>query len=147
MSDDVAGALIDELGRLNERLTKAVAGLSVADLDRALGQDLNSIAVIVTHATGSEIGWLHLAAGRPLRRDRDAEFRVHGKTAEELAVTIDRANATAPELVRAGVAAGLGTTRRARDRDVTVAYALHHAVIHLAEHVGHVEMTRQLIAR
>ncbi|HYY54039.1 MAG TPA: DinB family protein [Candidatus Dormibacteraeota bacterium] len=147
--DDAAGeALIRLFSRANERLRKAVAGLDPAALDRVLAPDTNSIAVLVTHSARSEMGWLHVAAGRPFERVREEEFRVRGKTARDLAEVIDRAADAMPDLVRAAIAGGLDTTRRTRDgRDTSAADALFHALEHLTEHVGQIELTRQLVTR
>lgn len=148
MTDPLAEAFIRGFASHNERLRKALAGLDGATLDRALGPETNSIAVLVAHATGSELGWLHLAAGRPFDRDRDSEFRTGGQSAGDLAVRIERTSSAIPGLVEAAVAGGIGAARRTRDgREVTAGYALVHALEHLAEHVGQVELTRQLVTR
>jgi uncharacterized damage-inducible protein DinB len=146
LSDGLARTIVERFAAHNDRLRRAVAGLTPQALDRALGPDTNSMAVLVAHVTGSELGWLHLAAGRPFERDRDAEFRTAGKTAADLERMIDRADVAMPDLVRGAIAGGLGTARRTRDgKDVTAGYALVHALEHLAEHVGQLELTRQLV--
>lgn len=144
--DAVSDALIDELAWLNGRLRNAIAGMTSADLDRTLGPDTNSIAVLVAHVTGSELGWLHRAAGQTYARDREAEFRTRGMSAADLERMIDVAAKAAPELIRAAVAGGLETVRGKHDgRDVPAIFSILHAINHLAEHVGHVELTRQVI--
>ena len=143
----LAAAFVEQFAQHNERLRAAVRGLSPASLDRSPGPEMNSIAVLVAHATGSELGWLHVAAGRPHERDREAEFRTRAKDAAELEAMIDRASRAIPDLVRATLAGNLDTVRRSTpDREITAGFALVHALEHLAEHVGQVELTRQLVA-
>lgn len=148
MSESLAAALVESFDELHDRLRKAVDGLDDAAVDRDVGPETNSLAVLVTHACASELDWLHVAAGRVMERDRPAEFATKGKTAREIARAIDRAAAGMPELVRAAVAGGLGTARRPRaGAERTAAWCVLHALDHLAEHVGHVELTRQLVTR
>lgn len=144
------GAAADELAwelrGLHERLRKTIDGLDPDTLDRAPAQDANSIAVLVTHAIGSELGWLHLAAGRAHERDRSSEFAVRGRRADDLARVVDGADALANELIAAAFAAGLDTPReRPNARPVTVLFCVTHAIAHTAEHVGHAELTRQVV--
>ncbi len=138
-------ALLESYAALHRRLRETVTGLDQRALGWTPALGANPIAVIVTHALGSQVDWLQRAAGREHGRDRDAEFRAGGRSAVELLADVERAEALVPELVRAAVAAGLDTVRRTRDgREVSVLYCLVHAIEHTAEHVGHVELTRQL---
>lgn len=147
MSSAAAAELVWELSGLHRRLREVLEGVPVELLDRAPAADANSIAVLVTHAIGSVMGWLHLAAGRPHQRDRDSEFVVRGRSSDDLIRLIDEADRMAPELVQAAFDAGMETLReRPGARAVTVAYCLTHAAAHTAEHVGQAELTRQIIA-
>lgn len=139
--------LVWELSGLHRRLRETIKALPAELLDRAPADGANSIAVLVTHALGSEMGWLHLAAGRAHERDRPSEFAVRARSPGDLVRAVDEADRAAPELVQAAFAAGLETLReRPGARAVTVSYCLTHAAAHTAEHVGHAELTRQLIA-
>lgn len=141
-----ADELVWELRGLHDRLRKTTDGLDPGTLDRVPVPDANSIAVLVTHAIGSELGWLHLAAGRAHERDRSSEFVVRGRTSAELGRILDEADATATELIRLAFEAGLETLReRPGARPVTVSFCVTHAIAHAAEHVGHAELTRQLL--
>jgi uncharacterized damage-inducible protein DinB len=143
---DVLDEYLWELSGLNRRLREVAQGLTSEQLDRAPANDANSIAILVKHAVGSELGWLHLAAGRAHERDRDSEFATKQVEAADLARAVDDAERVAPDLVRAAFAAGLETTReRPGARPVTVAYCLTHAATHLAEHIGHAEVARQVV--
>lgn len=147
MVSAVADELLWELGGLHRRLRETVDATPPDLLDRSPADDASSIAVLVTHALGAEMGWLHLAAGRVHARDRASEFSVRATTAGDLMRTVDAADRMLPELVLAAFADGLETQReRPGARPVTVGYCLTHAVAHTAEHVGHAELTRQLLA-
>lgn len=144
----VAEALVRLFEEHHGRLRRVVEGLGADALDQVLAPETNSIAVLVTHTCGSELDWLHIAAGRSMERERAAEFRTRKRNAADLAATVDRASSILPELVRAAVAGGLDTTRRTRrGREVSAAWCLMHALEHTAEHVGQVELTRQLVTR
>jgi uncharacterized damage-inducible protein DinB len=141
----VADEILWELSGLHRRL-REVASATPA-LDRKPTEEANSIAVLVTHAIGAELAWLHLAAGRSHTRDRATEFAVSAATAQELIRAVDEAERIAPDLVRAAFSDGLETQRDRPDaRPVSAGYCLTHAVAHTAEHVGQAELTRQLLA-
>ncbi len=146
--DPVAAALVASFATLHERLRKAVSGLDRDALDRVLAPETNSIAVLAAHACGSQLDWLHVAAGRTMARDRAAEFATRGRESAELVALVDRAASAVPELVEAAVGGGLGSPRRTRDgRELSAASCLAHALDHTAEHVGQIELTRQLVTR
>ena len=138
--------IVGELTWLHRRLRETITDLPADLLDRAPGDGANSIAVILTHTLGSEASWLHRAAGRDFTRDRDGEFRVRGRGREELLRLIDQADGSVGELVRAALADGLEAWRERADLEPrTVAFCLAKVISHLAEHVGHAELTRQLL--
>ena len=148
MTVTLADTFIRQFEGHNQRLRKAIEGLDPETLDRVIAPETNSIAVLIAHVSGSELGWLHLAAGREFKRDRAAEFRTRSKTAAELAAMIDRAARLMPDLVRGAIDGGLETVRRRRENEeLTAGYSLIHALEHLAEHVGQIELTRQLVTR
>lgn len=146
MREPAAGIAAEYL-ELNDRLRTLAGPLDTERLDRAPADGENSIAVLVAHTTGSELGWLTLAAGRAHARDRDAEFRTRGRSAADLVGLIDAADALIPELVEAAVAAGLEAMRETTGgKHWTVARAIAHSLAHTAEHVAHAELTRNLVA-
>lgn len=132
--------------RLYNDIKQALDGLPEQALDWSPAPDVNSIAVLVAHAAGS--GRMYIgekAGGTLMSRDRDAEFRTHGRSAAELVALLDEnlnlartvfANLTLEELERTA-----GTTRSGTG--YSVAWALLHQLEHLAQHVGHIQITRQ----
>jgi len=105
------------------------------------GEDTNSVAVLATHSLHSTHSWLSTALGEPLPdRDRDSEFRVNADDPAALIDLFDRE----PTM-------DWGTIRRTHTRpdasdaiEVPAAWALLHAIEHLREHLGQMQLTRQL---
>ncbi len=147
--DQLAATIAREFDDLHRRMREAIDGLDQAALDWSPMAGTNSMDVLVTHTLGSSVEWLHAAAARPMptARDREAEFRVAGQGAPTLIAEIDRVRAIIPELLQAAKAGDFFATR-VRPRDGQTATALWmalHALEHTSEHVGHLEMTRQLL--
>jgi uncharacterized damage-inducible protein DinB len=143
--DVLANEVLDEFGRLHDRMRAVVRDLDEAALSRTPADGENSIAVLVTHTLGSELGWLHRAAGSPFQRDRDAEFRAKASS-ESLRASIDATEQQVTGLIEATDTAGLATMRKMGDgSDATAGFCLTHALAHTAEHVGHAELTRNLL--
>jgi uncharacterized damage-inducible protein DinB len=104
----------------------------------------NSPAVLATHLAGSEIQWMkEVIGGKPIQRDRDAEFRTKGKTLAELQAGLDSAAQATREVLSSLKPAQMDETRRRRDRDVTVRWSILHVIEHFAVHLGHLQLTRQ----
>jgi len=128
-------------------ILKAVDVLPSAALDWVPGKEMNSINVLVFHLTGAEQYWISdVAAQTPSQRDRDAEFNVHGVDVSVLKKRLED-NIT----LAAGVLDTLNLTDlespriSPRDgREVTVAWALLHALEHSMLHLGQIQLTRQL---
>lgn len=146
--DGLAQGLLDQLADLHKRMRAVVEGLGEATLNAAPKEGENSIAVLVTHSLGSELDWLHRAAGLPFERDRKAEFRARASS-EQLRSLIADAEAQLERLAAAALEAGSSTEREVTGTrgtgTVTVGYCIAHALSHTAEHVGHAELTRQLL--
>jgi uncharacterized damage-inducible protein DinB len=125
----------------------ALEGLPPAALDWTPGPDMNSISVLVFHLTGAERYWIgDVAAQDPKERDRDAEFRVRDVGMEVLKKRLTDNLEYARSTLNSFTIQDLETTRvSARDgREITVAWALLHALDHANVHLGQIEITRQL---
>jgi uncharacterized damage-inducible protein DinB len=109
--------------------------------------------VIATHTLGNVRAWvLGICCGQPIDRDRAAEFASSG---EDAAPLIERARALGREIEAAFAtldAGSLDELREARQnlwgagttRPVTGREAILHALEHAANHIGHIEITRDL---
>jgi hypothetical protein len=135
-------------------LRKAVEGCTADELNRRpAGEDTNGLAVLVTHTLHSTRAWLSLAVGAPLPdRDRPAEFAVVVDDPAAFLATFDEFAADCRTLLdpEAPFDAGRTGTAPWRGGDlaqepVTAAWALLHAIAHLREHVGHAQLTRQVV--
>ena len=154
MPDATIAAARDIVGDSLAELRTAVEGCTVEQLNRRpAGDDTNGLAVLVTHTLHSTRAWLSLAVGAPLPdRDRPAEFVVVVEDPAAFLATFDEFAADCRALLDADAPfepARSGTAPwRAGDRarePVTAAWALLHAIAHLREHVGHAQLTRQVV--
>jgi len=141
---------------------------AMADILTALGDDLanrrpdlpgaNSCYAIVNHCIGVVDYWAgSFIAGERIPRDRDGEFTASGSVAELL----DRLAALQrrfPDWVRVAVTDGIrnrdladgvrgGTTRTSVLATATPEWTLLHILQDIAQHVGQMEVTRDLLLK
>ena len=128
-------------------IIQTIDGLPSEALDWVPGKDMNSITVLVFHTSGSVRFWIgDIVAQEDSNRDRDAEFRARDVEVDvlkkRLADNIEYARTALENMSLQD----LETTRvRPSDgRELTVTYALLHALEHAREHLAHIQMTRQL---
>lgn len=103
--------------------------------------------MIITHIAGTERYWLgDVVAGAPSGRDREAEYRVRNIKVCELEAHLQESLAYVGDVLANLGLGDLGTARISprNDQEVTVAWALNHALKHTAIHLGHIQITRQL---
>lgn len=152
-NDPILIAARENIGGSLSEIRKAVAALTPDQLNaRPAGEGSNPLGVIAIHALGSTRSWLALATGAPLPpRDRPAEFRTVVEHADAFVADVDVQIAAILGLIdtaepfdpsRTGVATWTGASA---DDPVTAAWALQHALAHLGEHVGHAQLTRELL--
>lgn len=138
---------LDRLEGLHHRLTAALEGLPQQAIDWAPGEEMNSIGVLIAHIAGAERYWIgDVVAGDESGRVRATEFETVGMDRDSLLARLDEVLAHSR-----GVLAGLSEEQLAEERvsprvdeRFTLGWSLLHALKHTAEHVGQVEMTRQL---
>ncbi len=157
MADATIDAARDILDDSLAELRKAVDGSSAEELNlRPAGDDTNGLAVLVTHALHSTRSWLSLATGaEPPPRDRPAEFRVVVDDADDFLTWFDATAGECRAILDAAAtfepaSTGIPSWRfdgldPGDHEPVTAAWALQHALAHLAEHVGHAQLTRQVV--
>ena len=139
-------AYLERLDTLYDDIAHAVDGLPQAALDWTPGPEANSIAVLIAHTAGSVRFWIGEKAGaRTVVRDRSSEFQVAGLEAapllQLLAESATLAHAVLDDLTIADLGRPAGTWHTGRAIDV--AWALWHALEHVAQHTGHIQITRQ----
>lgn len=140
-------AYLNRLEDLHRDLNRAVDGLPAEALNWSPRAEMNSIAVLAAHSAGSERYWIgDVIARDDSRRDRAAEFRMRASGAAELVARLDAAFAYSRSVVEQLTVSDLDEKRIApRDRrEVTVAWALLHALEHIAVHLGHMQVVHDL---
>jgi hypothetical protein len=140
-------ALADRFHELHGDIQRDLDALPPQALDWKPGPEMNSISVIIVHLTGAErflVG--DVVMQESSNRDREAEFRIAGMSKADL---IQRINDTEVYLRAAFEKLSLSDleTERIHPRhgnQVSVSWAILHALEHTATHVGHINLTVQL---
>jgi len=132
---------------LHREIEQALQGLPQEALDWVPGPDMNSLNVLVTHLTGAERYWIgDVAMGDISHRDREAEFRIQGLSAEDLIERLRTMDSYCQTALNALEPSDLEAVR-ASPRDggrFTVTWSLLHALEHTAIHLGHIQMVSQM---
>ena len=155
--DPVTAAAHSMLTTNNADLRATVLGLDAEALNRTPAPDTSSIAVLVAHAVSSTRVLVDAALTGRMNRDqymtvdRPAAFATRDVDAARLLALLDDLDATiarlAAEAPADGYAGNVAFERAHEGAPRTRAWSLIHAVEHLREHVGHAQLTRQLIER
>ncbi len=154
MSQETA-AYANVLAQLARDIIAQLEGLSDDELNHPVPlPEANTIAAIATHAVGAGEYWtLVLLGGQDIPRDRPAEFRAVGH-GPDLIARYERWVAALRELLADLPEAALGPLpnppagRRLAaigDAPITGRDCLLHAIEHTATHLGHIQLTRQLV--
>ncbi len=144
----VTNAVLVLFEQLHDQLRDEITGLDLEGLNWAPMEGANSISTIVTHLVGSEAETIRTVAGLPSGRIREAEFSAAMRTSGELFDLIDEAD----DLI--AVARGHINAERL---EATLALPtlpptelrtgltwLVGNYGHAREHLGHVQLTKQL---
>ena len=138
---------LERLDTLHHEINKAFEGLQQEALDWVPGQGMNSLAVLVFHTAGSLRYWIGDVAGDdPSGRDRPAEFLTRGVDLNALNGRLAESFAYAHDFLPTLRFEDLSSIRTSplTNRQVTIGWALAHALEHTALHTGHIQLTRQL---
>ena len=134
------------LQRLHNDAYIAFEDLPEEAMDWTPAPEINSFSTLVTHLTGAERYWIGDVAGEePSGRIRAQEFETRGLDSSTLKKrlqdsfdhaksTLDRLTTLELDQERLGSMDG---------REVTVGWALAHALEHTALHIGHIQILRQ----
>jgi hypothetical protein len=145
--DAIFVALDDRLQSLFHEFDIVLEGLPVAALDWVPGPGFNSLTVLATHAAGATRYWIgDVVAGDSSGRVRASEFQTSGVESAALRQQSAEVSAYCQKTVASLTLADLDRVcdTTMEPGKCTVAWALLHAVEHLAMHVGHAQITRQL---
>jgi Protein of unknown function (DUF664) len=149
-----AASIATLLERLSHDMLAQLDGILERDLNRTLAlPETNSLYALATHTLGAGEYWtLVMAGGRDIPRDRPAEFRATGAYAD-LVARCERWLADLRDVLDQLPAAELDRVvdiaevhRRPWMGDpFTVRDCLLHALEHTALHLGHIQLTAQLL--
>jgi uncharacterized damage-inducible protein DinB len=148
MMETVLARLYDHFRLLHESCKAAMSDLEPDSLDWTPGEEMNSIAVLMTHIAGSERFWIgDIAMQEPSGRDRPAEFLVKGKDAAQLIGLLDSALTYIQGAFERLTMEDLGQARTSPldGKSYDVIWSIGHSLTHTALHVGHIQLTRQLL--
>jgi len=143
-------AYLTDLGELRDQVKSLLEGLPPQALDwRPIEGEgelaTNSLTAMVVHLVGSETYWMkEVIGGKKIVRDRDAEFVTKGLSVSELQTTIVATAKMTVEILSILTEKPLEEVRKWRDRSVSVRWCILHVIEHYAQHLGHMQLTRQL---
>ena len=123
------------------KISRCLDTLSETDVWWRPNAASNSIGNLVLHLDGSTRMWIvGVAGGRPVARDRAAEFAERGPIAKGELLAKLRATMSEVDEVLAQLDPATLLERRARSsrEEVTVLWAILHAVEHFAMHTGQI---------
>lgn len=141
---------LHRIENLRGQICDLVAGLPAEALnwrpiESSKDHAMNSLAVMATHVAGAEHFWIGEVIGRlPATRNRDAEFVTQVDSTAPLIERLDAVGRQTREIFATLSEADLSGVRTARDKEVTVRWAMLHVVDHTALHLGHMQITYQL---
>jgi hypothetical protein len=138
------------MNELREQIKSLLEGLPEEALDwRPIEGEgelaTNSLAAIATHLAGSGRYLIkEVIGGQPIHRDREAEFITRGVNASALKASLDAAAKVAEGILSPLTADQMEENRKYRDRTAKVRWIILHVMEHTAQHLGHMQLTRQL---
>ena len=144
MADSLPTEIRPFLHQGHAALRQLLAGLTAATLDWKPGSETNSIAALVTHAMDAERHLTAVVADVVLERDREAAFRVEGRTAAELIELIDATERDVDGHLARITPDRLAVTIVRPNRTATGAGWLLVVAAHSREHLGQATLTCQL---
>lgn len=133
------GSFVTAVGQLDDEQVNRAPNLPGA----------NTPFQITVHAMGAARWWTeHIVCGHPSSRDRTGEFAAAGTVADAVETaehTMAMLEQLRPELESATSLANEARTSDPLDADWTVGAALIHAYEELAQHLGHLQITVDLV--
>lgn len=137
----------DRLNALHDDIKAALDGLPAEALDWQPGPDMNSITVLVVHSMGAERYWIGDVIAQDFSgRERDEEFKAQGWPHDKLVARMDEVLAHSQAVLDNMTPADLtAVCQSPRDgRRYMAGWSLFHALEHLAQHSGHIQIMRQM---
>lgn len=133
---------------MHEDCKAVLRDLTQEELDHTPGEGMNSLAVLAAHIAGSGTYWIgDVVMGQHTGRDRPAEFVTSGVDRRELFSRLDASLSRIAQAFESLSVEQLGETRSASGwgEEFTVAWAIGHILEHTSLHLGHMQVTRQIL--
>lgn len=148
--DDFVSVMVDHFREAHHRMRAHLEGLDTALVHRAPAPETSSIAVLISHTLGSETQVIRQVAGLPAPRVREDEFSVTPATLDVagLRAALDAADRLLDELGPRITPDRLAAQIERGERGTRTGLAwLVRNYGHVNEHLGHLELTRQLLTQ
>ncbi len=148
MEIEIKGYLT-EFDILRGQLNETIRGLSDEAANwQPLPEGTNSIYAILSHLVGAQNDWVRrVISGEVVPRDREAEFRASGRFSELLRrweKLCQETDAILGKLKLSQLAEIRNVSGHPEWGVITVRWCILHVISHLAIHLGHAQLTRQM---
>lgn len=136
---------LENLQGTRDAYRNTIRGMDKDALNWRPGTETNSPAALIVHIVGSQGALISAILRRDFARDRDAEFQATAESDTELLAMLDQQEALLNELAPQITADDLAEIRERTDgRKNTGLYWLFHNLTHQREHLGHLQLTKQM---
>lgn len=138
---------LNRLEELHEGAKAAISGLPPEALDWVPGPEMNSFTVLVVHLASSERFWVGEMVGHEdAGRNRAQEFVTQGLSEAELVQRLDESIAHSKQVLANLLLTDLDKFRVSsmNGESYRVSWSLMHNLEHVALHVGHLQLMRQM---
>jgi hypothetical protein len=143
--EPVVKTALENLEDTRNAYRDTIRGMDKEALNWRPGPDTNSAAALIVHIAGSQGALISAIRRVPFQRDRDAEFRATAESDTELLAKLDEMEKLLNELAPQITAEDLSEMRERSDgRTNTGLFWLFHNVSHQREHLGHIQLTKQM---
>ncbi len=131
------------------KIERCLEGLSDEDVWWRANEESNSIGNLLLHLDGSTRGWIiNVAGGANSPRDRQQEFDERGRIPRtELIARLKQTLAEADEVLARLDGATLLERRQTPWKEVTLLWAVYHAVEHFSMHTGQIIILAKMRSR
>lgn len=110
--------------------------------------EINSLYAIATHTISSQYWWIQENLNQvKITRDRNGEFTASANDLDELKKLYQRVQNLTAKVLEATPETELQDLRSVGQRRVTVEWIIFHIVEHTALHLGHMQITKQLLEK
>jgi len=108
--------------------------------------DNNSLYSIANHTILSQYWWIQENLNQvKIQRDRPAEFTARAETLDELKKLFYDVEALTKQVLEPIPESDLQEQRSVKGRSVTIEWIVMHVIEHTALHLGHMQITKQLL--